>query len=236
MKTCLLLLGIVLMSTAALFGADQSSAPIIDPPGQQTVRILIEQASPVKPVETPSIISVTPAPKATDFVKPVGEAIAAGVARLAQEPLEATTAQKVKDVLLALLLSIGTSLGGLLMWAVRRAESRAKLSSDEQKAIEALNVGVTEAGRAFYDDFKERAGDGKIDAADALALRNHAIEVAKEVACKDGLNVLKTMAVPRLHDLVERIVLNRQAKAPIVVNTAEAVVADAPAVQVAPVK
>lgn len=194
--------------------------PVANPP--QTVRIEVVQvpapATPAPAAQPGPIASplgasdvktapVTPPGGTSLQVKTDGSGTTTATAATAP-----TWADTIKQWLLTLFMAVG---GTLITWIGVKFNGlieASKLTATDKSAVEALNAGVTAAEHELYDDFVERSKDGELSAADKKALRDHALTVAKTVAKGPALKALVDMAPARIHDLIERIVLNRQAQ------------------------
>lgn len=219
---------------------DPTPAPVVVPapapvvvapaPAPQTVRIEVVQVpatvtpiattppasipSPVDASKTVPATTTPPAPVPVVTFSQIETAVESAVAKYKAVQTSAPTAAWYTDLLQALLAG-ALSLGAVaITWIGKKIHDvveASSLAAADKAAIEALSAGVTSAENTLYADFAARNADGTIDAADAAALRTHALQVAKDVATGPGLAALQTMALPRITDLIERIVANKQA-------------------------
>ncbi len=175
---------------------------VVQPPAAQTTATTTTTGPIVAPVQPPVVT-------AQQIESAVEVAVSKFKAAQAADPNQAWW----KDLIQALIagaLSLGTVAIAWISKKIHDVVEASKLAQADKDAVEALNAGVTSAEQSLYDDFAARSADGSIDAADAVALRQHALDVAKDVAKGPGLAALKAMALPRITDLIERILLQRK--------------------------
>lgn len=182
-------------------------APVVQPqPQPMQPQIIVLPA----PAQAPVVAPAAPSISATD----VERAIETAVNKFKQAQTDRPADPWWKDLISAVIagaLALGTPLIGFIGMKIHQAVEASKLQQADKDAVEALNAGVTSAEQELLDDFKTRNADGSIDDADAAALRAHALQVAKSVGTGPGLKALEKMALPRVRDLIERILLQRKA-------------------------
>lgn len=236
MKLNRFFLGAVLLACFSAWTADRAvivdptpaPAVAVAPAPPQTVRIEVVSVPapvPAVPVATPGSIpgpvgasngsadqSGSPAITLAQVETAVQTAITHFQAVKAANPADPWWKDLVQAVIAAA-LSLGALLIGWVSTKINSVVEASKLAAADKAAIEALNAGVTSAEQNLYDDFVERSKDGSISDADAATLRAHALDIAKQVATGPGLAALKEMALPRITDYIERILLQRKALA-----------------------
>lgn len=118
----------------------------------------------------------------------------------------------IRGWLIDIAIAIAAFGGTLISIVIGLGKSKTAKTEAQKEAWDALGAGVNGTYETLRLQLKEANKDHKITAEEAKELREHAIRLAKDVATGPALTVLKTTALPILHDWVQQIVNKRKAE------------------------
>ena len=119
----------------------------------------------------------------------------------------------IPDWLQWLVAGLSSVITALLAWAFKIFRGKVEDNQAKREAVDALEVGVTQAYHDLVKRFKEHSADGKLTKDEKKQCREYAMQKAKEVATVAGRKVLEAWGREMLETLVEKIVLRRKTQA-----------------------
>lgn len=109
-------------------------------------------------------------------------------------------------VLLAVISGILAILGGFISSFFSWIKTKVGQTEAEQKAVDALSVGVTEAYNNFVKLAKDASADGKLTEEEKKQARQFAIDTAKRIAVGPAKDLLFAWGQPKLENIVQQLV------------------------------
>lgn len=121
-------------------------------------------------------------------------------------PVAEPATSMIWTVLLAVISGILAILGGFISSFFSWVKTKAGQTEAEQKAVDALSVGVTEAYNKFVKIAKDASADGKLTEKEKQEARDFAIATAKQIATGPAKDLLFAWGKPKLENIVQQLV------------------------------